>query len=151
MAGKLRVEVVTAERVVYQVDDADMVIASGAEGTLGILPRHAPLVSLLSMGEMRVKRGREEDSLTIFGGFLEVANNVVRVLADVAERAEEIDLARAEEARQRALARLRERRADIDRRRAEMALRRSTIRLAVGRKRRARAGMGGPPLPEAQP
>jgi len=151
MAGELRVEVVTAERVVYQVDDADMVIAPGTEGTLGILPRHAPLVSLLSMGEMRVKRGREEDSLTIFGGFLEVANNVVRVLADAAERAEEIDLARAEEARQRAVARLRERRADMDRRRAEMALRRSTIRLAVGRKQRARAGKGGPPLPEAQP
>lgn len=100
------------------------------------------------MGEMRIKRGREEDSLTIFGGFLEVANNVVRVLADVAERAEEIDLARAEEARQRALARLRERRADIDRRRAEMALRRSTVRLAVARKRRARATPGSLPSPE---
>ncbi|MCX7622977.1 MAG: F0F1 ATP synthase subunit epsilon, partial [Thermomicrobium sp.] len=136
MAGKLHVEVVTAERLVYSVDDADMVIAPGAEGTLGILPRHAPLVSLLGMGEMRVKRGREEDVLTIFGGFLEVANNLVRVLADVSERAEEIDLARAEEARQRALARLRERRADIDRRRAEAALRRSTIRIAVARKRR---------------
>ncbi|MCS7051342.1 MAG: ATP synthase F1 subunit epsilon, partial [Thermomicrobium sp.] len=139
-----------AERLVYRADDADMVIAPGAEGTLGILPRHAPLVSLLSMGEMRVRRGREEDSLTIFGGFLEVAHDVVRVLADVAERAEEIDLARAEEARQRALARLRERRADIDRRRAEMALRRSTIRLAVARKRRVRGMGGGPPLPEAE-
>lgn len=150
MAAKLRVEVVTAERLVYQADDVDMVIVPGAEGTLGILPRHAPLISLLSFGEMRVKRGREEESLTIFGGFLEVANNVVRVLADVAERAEEIDLARAEEARQRALARLRERRAEIDRRRAEMALRRSTVRIAVARKRRARAPVGGPPLPEAQ-
>ncbi len=150
MAGKLRVEVVTAERLVYAVDDADMVIAPGAEGALGILPRHAPLISLLGMGEMRVKRGREEDVLTIFGGFLEVANNLVRVLADASERAEEIDLARAEEARQRALARLRERRADIDRRRAEMALRRSTIRLAVARKRRARPMPGGAPLPEAQ-
>ncbi|MCS7255729.1 MAG: F0F1 ATP synthase subunit epsilon [Thermomicrobium sp.] len=150
MAGKLHVEVVTAERLVYSVDDADMVIAPGAEGRLGILPRHAPLISLLGMGEMRVKRGREEDVLTIFGGFLEVANNVVRVLADASERAEEIDLARAEEARQRALARLRERRADIDRQRAEMALRRSTIRIAVARKRRARPGAGGPPLPEAE-
>jgi len=150
MAGKLHVEVVTAERLVYSVDDADMVIAPGAEGTLGILPRHAPLISLLGMGEMRVKRGREEDVLTIFGGFLEVANNVVRVLADASERAEEIDLARAEEARQRALARLRERRADIDRQRAEMALRRSTIRISVARKRRARPGVGGPPLPEAE-
>lgn len=150
MAGKLRVEVVTGERLVYEADDVDMVIAPGSEGTLGILPRHAPLIALLSMGEMRVKRGREEDSLTIFGGFLEVANNLVRVLADVAERAEEIDLARAEEARQRALARLRERRADIDRQRAEMALRRSTIRIAVARKRRARAPVGGTPLPEAE-
>ncbi|MCX2727503.1 F0F1 ATP synthase subunit epsilon [Thermomicrobium sp. 4228-Ro] len=150
MAGKLHVEVVTAERLVYAVDDADMVIAPGAEGVLGILPRHAPLISLLGMGEMRVKRGREEDVLTIFGGFIEVANNVVRVLADVSERAEEIDLARAEEARQRALARLRERRADIDRQRAEMALRRSTVRIAVARKRRARPAPGGPPLAEAE-
>jgi len=151
MAGKLRVEDDAAGRMVYRGEGADRRVATGAEGTRRSLPRQAPLVSLLSMVEMRVKRGREEDSLTIFGGFLEVANNVVRVLADVAERAEEIDLARAEEARQRALARLRERRADIDRQRAEMALRRSTIRIAVARKRRARPAPGGPPLPEAQP
>lgn len=137
--AKLRVEVITAERLVYEADDVDMVVAPGAEGMLGILPRHAPLISLLSMGEMRIKKGGAEQSLAIFGGFLEVANNVVRVLADTAERAEEIDEARTEEARQRALARLRERTAEIDRARAEAAFRRAVVRLEVARKRRGRS------------
>jgi len=150
--AKLRVEVITGERVVYEADDVDMVVAPGAEGSLGILPRHAPLLSLLSMGEMRIRKGSEEQSLAIFGGFIEVANNVVRVLADTAERAEEIDLARADSARERALARLRERTTEIDRARAEAAFRRSLVRLQIARKRRARAGLGaaGGPLPEEQ-
>lgn len=139
--AKLKVEVITGERIVYEADDVDMVVAPGAEGTLGILPRHAPLISLLSMGEMRIRKGNDEQALAVFGGFIEVANNVVRVLADTAERAEEIDEARAEEARQRAQARLRERTAEIDRARAEAAFRRSIVRLQVARKRRARAGM----------
>ncbi|GBD15723.1 ATP synthase epsilon chain [bacterium HR26] len=140
--AKLKVEVITGERVVYQADDVDMVVAPGAEGALGILPRHAPLISLLSMGEMRIRKGNDEQALAVFGGFIEVANNVVRVLADTAERAEEIDLARAEEARQRAQARLQGRATEIDRARAEAAFRRSLVRLQVARKRRARQGMG---------
>ncbi|MDI3340555.1 MAG: F0F1 ATP synthase subunit epsilon [Sphaerobacter sp.] len=137
--AKLSVEVVTGERVVYQEDDVDMVVAPGADGALGILPRHAPLISLLSLGEMRVIKGGQEQSLAVFGGFIEVAQNRVRVLADTAERAEEIDLARAEEARRRAEARLSRQRADIDLVRAELALRRSLIRLRVGQRRRGRA------------
>jgi F-type H+-transporting ATPase subunit epsilon len=150
--AKLRVEVITGERVVYAADEVDMVVAPGAEGALGILPRHAPLISLLSMGEMRIRKGSDEQSLAIFGGFIEVAQDVVRVLADTAERAEEIDLARADAARERALARLRERATEIDRIRAEAAFRRSLVRLQIARKRRARAGLGaaGGPLPEEQ-
>ncbi len=140
--AKLKVEVITGERVVYEADDVDMVVVPGAEGTIGILPRHAPLISLLSMGEMRIRKGNGEESLAVFGGFIEVAHNVVRVLADTAERAEEIDIARAEAARQRAQARLQERTAEIDRARAEAAFRRSLVRLHVARKRRARAGLG---------
>lgn len=137
--AKLSVEIVTGERVVYQEEGVDMVIAPGADGTLGILPRHAPLISLLSMGEMRVIKDGREQSLVVFGGFIEVAHNLVRVLADSAERAEEIDLARAEAARRRAEARLAQRRSDIDIVRAEAALRRSLIRLRVGRRTRGRA------------
>jgi len=136
--AKLRVEVVTGERLVYEEDDVDMVIAPGADGTLGILPRHASLVSLLAMGEMRVRKGNTEESLVVFGGFLEVAHNQVRVLADTAERAEEIDVARAQAARDRAEVRLRERTANVDFTRAEIALRRSAIRLRVGQRSRGR-------------
>ena len=140
--AKLSVEVVTGERLVYHEDDVDMVIAPGADGTLGILPRHAPLVSLLAMGEMRVRKGSHEDSLAVFGGFIEVAHNQVRVLADLAERAEEIDIARAEEARRRAETRLSQRQTDIDFTRAELALRRSVIRLRIGQRTRGRAPRG---------
>jgi ATP synthase F1 epsilon subunit len=103
--AKLHVEIVTGERVVFTEDDVDMVVAPGIDGTLGILPKHAPLVTILSAGAMRVKKGGAEQELLVFGGFMEVANNRVIVLADTAERAEEIDVARAEEARHRARAR----------------------------------------------
>ncbi len=136
--AKLRVEVVTVERVVYEEDDVDMVIAPGVDGSLGILPRHAALVSTLALGEMRIRKGGNEESLVVFGGFIEVAHNQVRVLADTAERAEDIDVARAQAARDRAEARLAERTATIDFTRAEIALRRSMIRLRVGQRSRGR-------------
>src|SRR5579884_2028490 len=132
----LTVEVVTGERVVYQADDADLVVAPGADGTLGILPRHAPLISVLAAGELRVRRGTQEEHLAVFGGFIEVAHNMVRVLADTAERAEEIDVARAQAARDRAEARLTQAPSDIDLARAEAALRRSLIRLRVAQRMR---------------
>lgn len=136
--AKLRIEVVTVDRVVYEEDDVDMVIAPGSDGTLGILPRHAAIVSSLAMGEMRVQKAGMEESLVVFGGFLEVAHNQVRVLADTAERAADIDIARAQAARDRAEARLVERAATIDFARAEIALRRSLIRLRVSQRWRGR-------------
>lgn len=143
--AKLSVEVVTGERVVYQEDDVDMVVVPGADGQLGILPSHAALISLLSLGEMRVVKGAEEQSLVVFGGFLEVSNDHVRVLADTAERADEIDLARAEAARERAEARLADRVSEIDTARAALALRRSMIRIRAGRRRRGRTPTGPGP------
>ena len=100
--AKLSVEVVTGERIVYTDDDVDMVIAPGSAGTLGILPNHAPLISTLSAGELRVKKGGQEHSIVVFGGFIEVTPTKVIVLTDAAERLEEIDLQRAEESRRRA-------------------------------------------------
>ncbi len=100
--AKLRVEVVTGEREVLVQDDVDMVVAPGIEGQLGILPEHAALITTLVSGELRIARGGAEDALAISGGFLEIADDRVIVLADAAEHAEEIDLARAEEARRRA-------------------------------------------------
>ena len=135
----LRVEVVTAEREVYN-GEADMVIAKGTEGDLGILPSHAPLLTTLAVGEMRIKLGGAEEPLFVAGGFLEVRDNVVTVLADTAEHAEEIDEARAEEARRRAQERLEQAISDVER--AEMlgALERAVSRLKVAEISRRRGG-----------
>lgn len=143
----LRVEIVTQERVAY-AGDVDMVIAQGAEGVLGILPHHAPLITALVPGELRLKRGAEEEIFAIGGGFMEVLPDRVTVLADSAERAEEIDIARAEAARRRAEARLQGRsQEEVDFAQAEAALHRAMVRLKVAegvRRRRGRILEGGP-------
>jgi F-type H+-transporting ATPase subunit epsilon len=128
----LKLDIVTAERVVYSAD-VDIVIAPGAEGQLGILPHHAPLMTILQAGELVVRKGGQEDILAISGGFLEVRPDRVIVLADSAERAEEIDASRAEAARKRAEDRLKDRRAAApdEAAMAEAALRRAMVRLSV--------------------
>ncbi len=136
--SSIKLDIVTAEQVVYS-DDVDVVVAPGVEGQLGILPHHAPLMTMLQLGELRVIKGGEELSLAITGGFLEVRPDRVIVLADAAERAEEIDIARAEEAKRRAEERLSDRHAPgIDEAQAEAALHRSLVRLQVAEKRRKR-------------
>ncbi len=137
MAG-IRIDIVTAERVVYS-EEVDTVIAPGVEGQLGILPHHAPLMTILEVGELLVRKGDEELSLAISGGFLEVRPDRVIVLADAAERDEEIDLARAEEAKRRAQEYLGHPAPEIDIAQAEAALARSLARLKVGEKRRRRS------------
>lgn len=135
MSG-LHCEVVTAERTVYD-GQADMVIAPGIEGQLGILPHHAPLMTALTFGELIIqKAGQEDEYIAIGGGFMEVGPDHVTVLADSAERAEEIDLAQAMKARERAEEVMaQKRREDVDFVRAEAALRRSLLRLKVARRR----------------
>ena len=133
--SNIKLEVVSAERIVY-AEDVDAVIAPGVEGQLGILPHHAPLMTILQSGELVVRKGNEEDSLAISGGFLEVRPDRVIVLADSAERAEEIDEARAEAARQRAEGRLKEAGVapGLDTARCEASLRRAMARLSVAEK-----------------
>jgi F-type H+-transporting ATPase subunit epsilon len=132
--SSLKLDIVTAERVVYSAD-VDIVIAPGVEGQLGILPHHAPLMTILRAGELVVRRAGEEESLAISGGFLEVRPDRVIILADAAERADEIDLARAEAARKRAEERLKERQAaGLDQGRAEAALQRAVARITVADK-----------------
>ena len=148
--ARLRCEVVTAERTVFQ-DDVDMVLAPGSEGQLGILPHHVPLMTTLTYGELVLHReGQEDELIAIGGGFMEVGPDHVTILADSAERAEEIDVARAEAARQRAADLMTQKRQeDQDFVRAEAALRRSTIRLKVAKHRhgagRRGRGTGQPP------
>ncbi len=135
----LHVEVVTAEREIYN-GEADMVVARGTEGVLGILPRHAALLTTLAIGEMRIKLGDAEEPLFVAGGFLEVRDNVVTVLADTAEHAEEIDEARAEEARRRAQERLEQATSDVERADMLGALERAMNRIKVAELARRRGG-----------
>ncbi len=136
MSG-IKLDIVTAERVVFS-EDVDVVVAPGVEGQLGILPHHTPLMTMLQPGELRVKKGGEEFFLAISGGFLEVRPDRVIVLADAAERVEEIDVARAEEAKRRAEERLSQRAPDLDVARVEAGLRRALARLEVVQRRKRR-------------
>ena len=139
---KLKFEIVTAERVVYS-DDVDIVIAPGIQGQMGILPGHAPILTMLRADELVVRKDGEETVMFVSGGFLEVMQNRVTVLADVAERVDEIDIARAEEAKSRAEERLKEHVPEMDLARAEAALRRSLMRLKIAeRRRKKRPGSG---------
>jgi len=133
----MKLDIVTAEQVVFS-EDVDVVVAPGIEGELGILPHHTPLMTMLQPGELRVRKGGEEIFLVISGGFLEVRPDRIIVLADAAERAEEIDIARAEEAKRRAEERLALPATDVDLARAEAALRRSLARLRIAERRRRR-------------
>ena len=135
--AKLSLEIVTAERLVYSAD-VDVVVAPGIEGQLGILPQHAPLMTMLQPGELMVRQDGEEHSIFVSGGFLEVQGDKVTVLADTAERAEEIDIARAEEAKLRAEQRIALPSTEADHARVQAAMLRSLMRLKVAEKSRKR-------------
>ena len=126
----LHVEVVTAERELYS-GEATLVSAPGSEGRLGILPRHAAMLALLKEGELRIELNDAEEPIFVSGGFLEVSDNRVIVLADTAEHAEEIDEARAQEARRRAEESLASAESDEDRAALQAALARAITRLRV--------------------
>jgi F-type H+-transporting ATPase subunit epsilon len=135
----IRLEIVTGERVIYS-DEVDSIVAPGVDGELGILPRHAALMTMLQPGELRVRKGEQEDLMAVSGGFMEVLPDRVMILADTAERADEIDEARAEAARQRAQETLAEAQkgGHTDAMRAQAAMRRATVRLKIIRKRKQR-------------
>jgi len=133
----LELEVVTIERAVYNADDVDMVIAPGEEGVLGILPRHEPMIVRLKAGELVIVRGDETDVLAIGGGFMEVHDSKVIVMASVAEQADEIDVERAERARRRAEKVLADAPDRAEARKALADMRRAAVRLKVARRRRS--------------
>ncbi|MBI5303819.1 MAG: F0F1 ATP synthase subunit epsilon [Chloroflexi bacterium] len=143
----IRLDIVTVERLVFSAD-VEYVSAPGIDGVLGILPHHAPLITALTEGELRYKKGNEELSFAIGGGFMEVRPEKVTVLADSAERADEIDEMRAQQARARAEQALKEKPAsDVDAVRLERAVRRADIRLRVAKRRRSgREPSAGPEI-----
>ena len=134
----MTLEIITAERQVFS-DEVDMVIAPGFDGQLGILPRHAPLMTMLKPGELRVRKSGEDDiHVAESGGFLEVLGNRVSVLADACERSDEIDEERAEQAIQRAQERLANRGSELELERALTSLKRAQVRVNLVRRRRPR-------------
>ena len=147
---KLDIDIVTAERVVYSEQEVDEIIAPGAEGEFAVLPRHAAFLTTIVPGVVVIRKGGDEIEMAISGGFVEVRDNRVVVLADTAERAEEIDAERAEQARHRAEERMGKRDAEVDMAGATAALERSVARLKVVERRRRRRA-GGPSRPGASP
>jgi len=130
-----RLEIVTAERMIFS-DDVSAVIAWGVEGQLGILPHHAPLMTMLQPGDILIRKDKEEELFAISGGFLEVRPDKVIILADACERVDEIDVSRAEEAKKRAQETMKAAPLSAEAATAEAALRRSLARLKVAEKRR---------------
>jgi F-type H+-transporting ATPase subunit epsilon len=136
VADRLSLEVATPTRMVV-AEVVDEVVAPGVEGYFGVLPGHAPFLTTLGIGELTYRQGREERRLAVSGGFAEVRNDKVIVLADTAETPEEIDRERAERARVRAEQRLGGRsQEEIDYLRAQCALARALIRLQVASRAR---------------
>ena len=135
----LTLEIVTPDRALVseQVDEVEI---PGSQGYFGVLPAHAPLLASLQVGELWYRKGQEKHYLSIAFGFVEVLPDKVTVLAQIAERAEDIDLVRAEKAKVRAEERLTPpHNPDLDFERARVAMMKSLIRLQVASRARTRA------------
>lgn len=131
----LLLEIITPEKEIYK-NEVDEVIVPTVTGEIAILPNHSALFSKVAPGELIVKKGQKEEPMAITGGFLEVSDNKVTILADYAVRAENIEVARAEEAKKRAEKIMSEKASDRDFAEAEAQLRRSLLELKVARKHR---------------
>ena len=131
----LKLEIVTPEAKIFS-DDVDMVTFTGTEGEMGILPQHMPLMTQLVAGEIVAQKGRETIFLAVGDGFVQVTGDRVAILTDMAIRADDIDEARAEEARQRAEARLAQKITDEEGARIQAALAHVAIQLKVKRRRK---------------
>jgi F-type H+-transporting ATPase subunit epsilon len=130
MADTLHLQIVTPDRLLVR-EDTDQVQIPGKNGELGILPGHAPLITELTIGEISYRAGTTMQCLSVAWGFAEVLADKVTILADSAERAEDIDVKRAQEAKARAEEALRQGAADLDYDATNFALRRAEVRLAV--------------------
>jgi len=133
----MNVLVATVEREVYR-GEADFLVAPGAAGDLGVMPKHSPLLAKLKSGELRIQLGEETDEVFVSGGFMEVQPDMITILADTAERASDVDEAAAAEAARNAAAYLESRNGDTDLAMAEVELSIATARLEWLRKKNNR-------------
>jgi len=139
---KIKFKIVTPEKTVYE-DTVDQVTLPTQDGEITVLPNHIPLISVLTSGELVAKKGGEEIAMAVSGGMIEVQKNEITILADTAERAEEIDIKRAEEAKQRAekLKDEKIRSDETDYATAAAILEKNLARIKVARKHLTRRGM----------
>ncbi len=135
MADSFQLEIVTPDRLVVN-DRAEEAQIPGRGGYLGVLPGHAPLITELGLGEISYKSGGRTERLAVAWGFAEVLPDRVTILAETAEKASEIDVARAEKAKERAEQRMQRPTEDMDIRRCQVALERALVRLQVAGKAR---------------
>lgn len=143
---KINLEIITPVKSVYK-DEVDAVVAPTSTGQITILPNHLGLLTKIEPGELIVKKNNSIQSIAITGGFLEVSKNKITILADYAIRAEDIEIAKVEEAKERAEKILQEKTAEEDFAKIEGDLRRTIIELKVARKRRGSMQ----PTPETSP
>lgn len=137
MAGTFQLQIVSADRSLVS-ETVDEIQVPGAEGYFGVLPGHTPLLASIGTGELWYRQGSETSYVSLSGGFAEVQPDRVTILAQIAERADEIDIARAEAAKRRAEERLSRPTMDVDSERARVALLKSLIRLQVATRARVR-------------
>ena len=138
MPTTFQLDIVSAERQISS-EQVEVLVAPGVDGEMAILPSHAPLLTVLQPGEIRTVKNGEDTFIVVSGGFMEVMSEKVTILADTAERLDEIDIERAEAALKNAQERIAAAPADMDLQRALASIRRSQARIKVARKRRNRA------------
>jgi F-type H+-transporting ATPase subunit epsilon len=149
LPSHIELQIVTPDKLLVR-EQVDEVEIPGTEGYFGVLPGHTPLLASLAVGELWYRRGQERTYLSIAFGFAEVQPDRVTILAQLAERAEEIDVGRAEEARHRAESRLAQPKTDIDYERARIALLKSVARLQVASRLQLSGRVGRQRMPPPQ-
>jgi F-type H+-transporting ATPase subunit epsilon len=145
----IQLQIVTPDRLLVR-EQVDEVEIPGSEGYFGVLPGHTPMLASLAVGELWYRKGQEKTYLAIAFGFAEVLPDRVSILAQLAERAEDIDVTRAEEAKKRAESRLTQPKADIDYERARAALTKSLARLHVASRSQFAGRVGRQRMPPPQ-
>ena len=133
----LTLEIITPEKVVYK-DDVDEVVALTTNGEIAILPNHVDLLTQVSPGELIVKKGSNQQYLAITGGFLEISDNKISILADYAIKAQDIEVARAQEAKRRAEKLMEEKTSDNDLKIAQGEMIKAILELKVATKHKRR-------------
>jgi F-type H+-transporting ATPase subunit epsilon len=134
---KLQLEIITPTKVVLS-EEVDEITLPTSNGEISILPNHIDLLTKVTPGEMVIKRGSKTDYFAIMGGFLEISNNKVSILADYAAHAEDIEIAKVEEAKERAQKAVKEKKTEEDFRVAQLELGKSLLQLKVARRHKAR-------------